>query len=95
MHAAAGPTLECSWLQVLPGHYLAGKAPKQVQFALTPQQLHMREYVETLEGLSPLAYNGHSVAVPIGVKEDDRSPSSVRSSAEMEKQLDNLFRISV
>jgi hypothetical protein len=68
------------WQEVLPGHYVGGKNPKQTQqFALTPQQLSLRERVENMEDLSqqPFAVTG------------DGSPSSLRSSSE----LDSMFRL--
>ena len=40
-------------LQVLPGHYCSGRSTKQQQqFALTPQELRLREQSESLEELS-------------------------------------------
>lgn len=64
--APAGAHAE-SWHEVPPGHYLSGKHPRIHQFALTPEQLYMREYLESIEddlsqaggsdsgGLSPTA----------------------------------------
>eukprot|EP00879_Flechtneria_rotunda_P024427 GHRR01025895.1.p1 GENE.GHRR01025895.1~~GHRR01025895.1.p1 ORF type:complete len:172 (+),score=56.63 GHRR01025895.1:1317-1832(+) len=34
------------WTELPPGHYISGKVPKVHQFALTPQQLVMREIEE-------------------------------------------------
>lgn len=88
--------------QVLPGHYLGGRNPKQVQqFALTPQQLHRREYVESLEDLSPSPQPAflESLASPKRVstasRDEDKALSSARSSSELDRHVDQLFRISV
>jgi asparagine synthetase B (glutamine-hydrolysing) len=46
------------WSMLPPGHYISGKTPKVQQFALTPKQLSIREFYETLEdelSLSPKA----------------------------------------
>ena len=82
-------------LQVLPGHFYGGKNFKQAQqFALTPVQLRMREYAESLEDMSGSTYmadryGGH-------LKDDDySSPLSNRSSLEHLMTQENLFRISV
>lgn len=36
------------WLELPPGHYISGKTPKLHQFALTPEQLQVREMCEDL-----------------------------------------------
>lgn len=88
--------------QVLPGHYCSGRHPKQQQqFALTPQELRLREQSESLEELSisPTSHSHrNSLAISIREifgKEEDHSPESARSSADQEFQTDRLFRISV
>lgn len=49
------------WSQLPPGHLIAGKSPKLQQFALTPKQLSIREWYETLDDdLSPHAGDGSS-----------------------------------
>mmetsp|Transcript_32644 Transcript_32644/g.72103 ORF Transcript_32644/g.72103 Transcript_32644/m.72103 type:complete len:294 (+) Transcript_32644:119-1000(+) len=37
------------WREVPPGHYVAGKTPALMQFALTPEQLQVRERHESFE----------------------------------------------
>ena len=34
------------WLELPPGHFISGRSPKVQQFALTPQQLTIRENYE-------------------------------------------------
>lgn len=88
-------------VQVLPGHYCSGRHPKQQQqFALTPQELRLREQSESLEELSisPAGQGRNSFAISIREifgREEDHSPESARSSADREFQADRLFRISV
>lgn len=87
--------------QVLPGHYCSGRSAKQQQqFALTPQELRLREQSESMEELSvsPTSHGRNSFAMSIRdmfVKEEDHSPESARSSIDAEFQPDRLFRISV
>ena len=70
----------CCNVQVQPGHYVGGKNPKHTQqFALTPQQLSLREQYENMEDLSQQCF-----AVPV-----DESPSSLRSSTD----IDSFFRL--
>ena len=88
-------------MQVLPGHYCSGRNSKQQQqFALTPQELRLREQSESMEELSisPPSHGRNSIAISIREifgKEEDHSPESARSSAEQEFQTDRLFRMSV
>lgn len=37
------------WSELPAGHFISGRVPKVQQFALTPQQLSMREYYENLD----------------------------------------------
>lgn len=88
-------------LQVLPGHYCSGRSTKQQQqFALTPQELRLREQSESLEelSLSPTSHGRNSFAMSIRDmfgRDDDHSPVSARSSLEASCQTDRLFRMDV
>lgn len=85
-------TYMTAWLQVLPGHYLGGRYPKQAQqFALTPKELHMRECAASLEEMSPMQFRKAGLLA----REEERDPSSARSSTELDHHVDQLFRISV
>eukprot|EP00955_Chlamydomonas_euryale_P041379 351965-Chlamydomonas_euryale.AAC.3 len=49
------------WLEVPPGHYVSGRTPELRQFALTPQQLELRERHESTDigyGLYPSSDSG-------------------------------------
>ena len=48
------------WTELPPGHFISGRTPKLQQFALTPQQLHIREELERSldDELSPRAGGG-------------------------------------
>lgn len=56
------------WLELPPGHFIAGKNPKLQQFALTPEQLSIRESYERSmdEEMSPRA-----LAMLAGQQEDE------------------------
>jgi len=82
-----------TWQEVLPGHYYScSKNPKMQQFALTPEELLLRERAETSDLSispsdvcpSPKAGTGQALVA-----------SSARSSLEHEWLADRLFRISV
>lgn len=45
-----GDGLTGMWVEVPPGHYISGRHPKLHQYALTPYQLQVREWEESLEG---------------------------------------------
>ena len=53
------------WTELPPGHFIAGRTPKLQQFALTPQQLHIREELERSldDELSPRASGGGASSV--------------------------------
>lgn len=73
-----------------PGHYLAGgRGAEQQLFALSPQQLAERERAASLEEMSPLQMRALRLC---GLPEDEREPSSNRSSLSRDG---HLFRISV
>ena len=98
------------WNELPPGHFIAGKPPRVQQFALTPEQLQEREYMESLEDEYPMSL---SSAVPAGAslerllsKEVERfSGSSLKQSAEDARSvsselegsldMDNQFSVSL
>ena len=46
------------WVELPPGHFISGRSPKVQQFALTPQQLSIRESYERSmdEEMSPRSF---------------------------------------
>ena len=40
------------WVEVPPGHFIAGKSARLQQFALTPEQLYQREVLQSQRGSS-------------------------------------------
>lgn len=55
-HAAVTRRAASQWTELPPGHFISGRSPKVQQFALTPQQLSIREIYERSldeESLSP------------------------------------------
>jgi asparagine synthetase B (glutamine-hydrolysing) len=43
------------WSQLCPGHFMFGRHARVHQFALTPEELYLREYMESSDELSPHA----------------------------------------
>lgn len=53
--AAAEDGAAGGWRELPPGHFLSGRPPRVQQFALTPEQLHLREYLESIDDELPAA----------------------------------------
>lgn len=54
---------QVQWSLLPPGHFISGKTPKLQQFALTPKQLSLREYYESMDDeLSPQGSSRRSLS---------------------------------
>lgn len=54
------------WRELPPGHYISGKTPRLHQFALTPEQLQVREQREALEGPGTCSLSYRSTSLSSG-----------------------------
>lgn len=53
------------WMELPPGHFISGKVPTLQQFALTPDQLALRERHESMEAPDILDEDPPSMADPV------------------------------
>ena len=78
------------WQEVPPGHFVAGKTPRLQQFALTPEQLYARQYMDSTDGE---AYMHHSDPIAIRNRKMNHR-SSISSTLRSGEELDSVFTMS-
>ena len=77
------------WQEVPPGHFVAGKAPKLQQFALTPDQLYARQSMDLTED------EGYShQTAPIPIKRHMDHLNSMANTFKSRDALDPVFAMS-
>jgi len=78
------------WQEVPPGHFVAGKTPRLQQFALTPEQLYARQYMDSTDGDGYMCQS-----TPIAIK-NRRSGhgNSLDSTLRSGEELDPVFMMS-
>jgi len=75
---------------VPPGHFVAGKTPRLQQFALTPEQLYARQYMDSADGDGHMH---HSDPIAIKSTRDDHR-NSLSSTLKSGEELDPVFMMS-
>ena len=81
------PPLLPQWTELPPGHFISGRTPKLQQFALTPEQLTIRDAYERSmdeELSSPRAYGSLGASSSYGL--DDQ----LRRSLSLERNRDEM-----
>ncbi|DBA86192.1 hypothetical protein WJX77_012289 [Trebouxia sp. C0004] len=79
------------WQEVPPGHFVAGKTPRLQQFALTPEQLYARQYMDSADGDGHMH---HSDPIPIKSTRDDHR-NSLSNTLKSGEQFDPVFMMSI
>ena len=78
------------WQEVPPGHFVAGKTPRLQQFALTPEQLYARQYMDSADDDGHMH---HSDPIAIKSTRDDHQ-NSLSSTLKSGEELDPVFMMS-
>ena len=80
-----GESME-SWLEVPPGHFVAGKTPRLQQFALTPEQLYARHYLDSTDD-GMYMHKSDPIAIKTRSSVDSSSHHAPRSREELDPVL--------
>ena len=77
------------WQEVPPGHFVAGKSPKLQQFALTPEQLYARQYMDLMEDDMYMCQSD-----PIAINRKVDHSHSLNNSLRSGEEIDSVFMMS-